>query len=191
MKTISVQKLRGFTVLELMVTLTVVAVLVTVGVPGFQTIIASQRSSASVNDLIEGLILARSEAIKRGRYISVCKSTDGASCAGDGAAWSDGWIIFVNASAAFPATVDPGDEILRIHQALPTPLSINASGNIDAFISFRPTGTTGTNALNFSGTLTLCEVHGNTGPRGLIVAPSGRLQVSREQDHTGAALACA
>jgi len=70
-------------------------------------------------------------------------------------------------------------------------LSIDTIGNIDSFISFRPVGTTGTLVLNFSGTLTLCDEHGNTGPRGLIVSPSGRIQVSREVDHLDQPLVCA
>jgi len=184
------RKIGGFTFLELMVTLVIGAILMTVGVPAFQSVVAGQRSTASSNDLIESLILARSEAIKRGRYVSVCKSVDGASCAGGGSRWSDGWIIFVNQSAASPATVDAGDEILRVHQVLPGPLTINTSGNIDTFVSFRPVGTAGTNVINYQGTLTLCDTQGNTAPRGLIVFPSGHMQISRDVDHANQPLVC-
>lgn len=183
-------KSGGFTLLELMVVLTIGATLITIGVPAFQSVVADQRSTATANEFIMSLILARSEAIKRGRYVSVCISTDGANCAGGGADWNDGWIIFVNQSSATPGSVDVGDEILRIRQAVPESLTIDSSGNINSFLSFRPVGTTGTNAVNFSGTLTLCDEHGFTDPRGLIVSPSGRIQVSREVDHLDQALVC-
>ena len=186
----TIKKSGGFTLLELLIVLVIGASLIMVGVPAFQTVIADQRSTTSANELIESLILARSEAIKRGRYVSVCKSSDGATCTA-GSNWNEGWIIFASQSSASPGTVDAGDEILRVHQALPDTLAIDLAGNINGFISYRPVGTTGTTVLNFSGTLTLCDQHGNTGPRGLIVFPSGRLQVSRDADHLGQPLACA
>jgi len=189
MKFAGPRKTAGFTILELLVVLVIGASVLTIGVPAFQSVVADQRSTTSTNELIESLILARSEAIKRGRYVSVCVSADGQSCAAGGS-WDNGWIIFVTASAT-PGTVDGGDEILRVHQPLSASLNIDTLGNIDSFISFRPAGTTGTNALNFSGTLTLCDQHGATGPRGLVVTPSGRIQVSRDVDHQGAALVCA
>jgi len=189
METRLIRKIGGFTLLELLVTLVVGGSLLAIGVPAFQSVIADQRSTASTNELIESFILARSEAIKRGRYVSVCISTDGLGCSA-GADWNDGWIIFVTASAT-PGTVDAGDEILRVHQALSGAVDINALGNINSFISFRPVGTTGTTGVNFSGTLTLCDAHSYTGPRGLVVSPSGRIQVSRDVDHQGQALICA
>jgi hypothetical protein len=87
--------------------------------------------------------------------------------------------------------VDGGDQVLRVRQAVPGALSIDSTGNIGAFISFRPAGTSGTQGLNFSGTLMLCDEHGNTVPRGLIVSPSGRIQVSRDVDHLDQPLVCA
>jgi type IV fimbrial biogenesis protein FimT len=189
METTRIRKVGGFTLLELLVALVVAGSVLAFGVPAFQSVVADQRSTTSTNELIESLILARSEAIKRGRYVSVCISTDGVACSA-GADWNDGWIVFVTASAT-PGTVDGGDELLRVHQALSGPVDISTLGNINSFISFRPVGTTGTNAVNFSGTLTLCDQHSYTGPRGLVVSPSGRIQVSRDVDHQGQALVCA
>jgi len=186
-----IKRSSGFTLLELMVVLSIGAALITIGVPAFQSVIADQRSTATANEFIESLILARSEAIKRGNYVSVCKSTDGATCAGDGAGWKDGWVIFANQSAATPGSVDAGDVILRVHQAVQGSLAIDTSGNINSFISFRPVGTTGTKVMNFSGTLTLCDEHGYTGPRGLVISPSGRIRVSRDVDHLDQPLVCA
>lgn len=189
METTGTKKISGFTLLELLVVLVVGGSLLAFGVPAFQSVVADQRSTTVTNELIESMILARSEAIKRGRYVSVCISTDGLACSA-GANWNQGWIIFVTASAS-PGTVDAGDQIVRVHQALSGPVNIATLGNINSFVSFRPVGTTGTNAVNFSGTLTLCDQNSYTGPRGLVISPSGRIQVSRTVDHQGQPLVCA
>jgi type IV fimbrial biogenesis protein FimT len=182
---------RGFNLLELMVALAVGGVLLAIGVPAFQATIADQRSTTAANELVESFILARSEAIKRGEYVSICKSDNGSSCT-NGADWNHGWIVFSNVNPASPAVVDggDGDVIIRVHTALATTIDIDPNGNIVNFVSFRPIGTTGTTAQNFSGTLTLCDTTEKTGPRGLLFSPSGRIQVSRDVDHAGDALSC-
>jgi type IV fimbrial biogenesis protein FimT len=186
----STNKISGFTLLEMLVVITIAGFLLTVAVPAFQTVIADQRSTANVNELVESLILARSEAIKRGRYVTVCKSSDGSTCT-SASDWNDGWIVFDNVSSANVDAVDTGDEIIRVYQALPDTVNISPNGNIDEFISFRPVGSAGTTALNFLGTLTLCDTNGNTVPRGLLISTTGRVQLSRDVDHADDALSCA
>jgi type IV fimbrial biogenesis protein FimT len=190
MRTMLKNNARGFTLLELMVVLAIAGFLLGIGVPAFQAVIADQRSTTATNELVQSLILARSEAIKRGRYVSICKSDDGASCT-NASDWEEGWIIFVNQSSATPGVVNVDDEVIRAHTAIDGKVNLTTLGNIDNFISFRPVGTTGTTALNFLGTLKLCDESGNTGPRGLLITPSGRVQISRDVDHQGNALICA
>jgi type IV fimbrial biogenesis protein FimT len=62
---------RGFTLLELMVVIAVLAVLVTAGVPGFRDLIQNNRAATQANELVTALYLARSEAIKRSRNVEV------------------------------------------------------------------------------------------------------------------------
>jgi len=179
---------RGFTLLELLVVVAIGSILLSIGIPAFTTIVASQRSTTTTNDLVESMLLARSEAIKRGLYVSVCRSANGSTC--NGTSWDDGWIVFSNVSGDTPAVVNTGDVLIKAFGEVPDTISITPSGNIGAFVSFRPVGTTGTKALNFAGTLTLCDNNDNTGPRGLIVSPSGSVGSSRENDHAGSALGC-
>lgn len=85
-------KTKGFTLFELIVTIAVAAIIVTIGVPGFQNIVANNRAVTHTNDLVTALNLARSEATRRGTDILVCRSTDGQTC-DDGTDWSTGWVV--------------------------------------------------------------------------------------------------
>lgn len=80
----------GVTLIELLVALSILAVVMTVGVPSFVTLAHNSQTSTLSADLILALTLARSEAIKRGTTVTVCASADGSTCAED---WSLGWIV--------------------------------------------------------------------------------------------------
>jgi type IV fimbrial biogenesis protein FimT len=86
---------RGFSLLELMFALTVLAILLSLAVPTFSEVIQNNRIIAQNNEFISGLNYARSEAIKRSGSVSVCASADGATCAGN-TTWSTGWIVFAD-----------------------------------------------------------------------------------------------
>lgn len=82
---------QGFTLYELIVTLAVASVIISFGVPGFQSYVQSSRTVTHTNDLITSLNLGRSEATRRGSPIDLCASTDAATCSGNND-WSTGWI---------------------------------------------------------------------------------------------------
>jgi len=83
---------RGFTLVELMVTLLVLAILLGLAVPSFRDASLSSRLTGYANDLVAGVQIARSEAIKRNATVTLCASEDGATCAED-VGWEVGWII--------------------------------------------------------------------------------------------------
>jgi type IV fimbrial biogenesis protein FimT len=181
-------KLRaGFTIIELMVTLAVVAVVVTVGVPAFTDFVRNQRATSQANDLLVALNFARSEAVKRGRSISVCATDNpGAAepdCSGDNE-WHDGWIVFLDVDAAGGASgpdgirnpdgTAPDDRVLRIHEALDaSTLTADGGATWIAFdreglapvrndFTLRPDGCSGTQV------------------RSIDVQPTGRARVTTE-----------
>ena len=86
----------GFTLLELMTTLSVVGIVLAVGVPSYLSVVRNNRAATNANELVAALTIARSEAVRRGDRVSLCRSNDGASCGG---AWTDGWIVFVDGAA--------------------------------------------------------------------------------------------
>ena len=99
---------RGFTLIELMVVVAVAAVILGLAVPSFAEFIARSRVISATNDLMAFVNYGRSEAIKRGQRVVICKSDDGASCGGT---WGDGAILFVDADS--DSSADSGEAVLR------------------------------------------------------------------------------
>jgi type IV fimbrial biogenesis protein FimT len=98
---------RGFTLVELMVTLLVLAVLLGLAVPSFRDAALSSRLTGYANDLVASVQIARSEAIKRNATVTLCASTNGSTCATAGG-WEVGWIILAPRQETVPAA-DPDD----------------------------------------------------------------------------------
>jgi type IV fimbrial biogenesis protein FimT len=88
----------GFTLIELMVTLMVLAILIGIAVPSYRDASLSSRLTAYANDLVASTQLARSEAIKRNSPVRLCASEDGATCAVD-VDWNVGWIVITSGDA--------------------------------------------------------------------------------------------
>jgi type IV fimbrial biogenesis protein FimT len=185
------KKIAGFTLIEMLTVLLIASIVITVGLPAFRGIVVENRMTASSNELIASLILARSEAIKRNTFVTVCKSADAATCGDDGVAWNEGWIVFSNLSGATADTVDVGDEIIRVYSSLPDGITVAGQGAIAPFVAFRPTGTSGTPIQNLQGTLIICDDNELSDPRGVIVTNSGRSSISHDKAHDDSDLGCA
>ena len=94
---------RGFSLLELLVTMSVAGILMASAVPAYNSFAQNSRQSTQISTLVEGLNYARNEAIKEDLPVSVCASTDRATC--NGTNWSQGWIVRTGAGAPTPNTV--------------------------------------------------------------------------------------
>lgn len=152
------QRSLGFTLVELLVTLTIAAILLAVAVPAFNSSIASARASDGANSLLAAIELARSEAVRRGVTASTCRVTAVPATACNNAAagafvaadWAAGWIVFADsgtgsAQAVFePALAPAADE--RVLQQQPfgqgagARLEIIETSAGVGVVTFRPDG---------------------------------------------------
>jgi type IV fimbrial biogenesis protein FimT len=169
---------------ELVVTIMVLAILLGVAVPNFGNMIQSNRVTAESNNLSSALSLARSEAVKRAEIVSVCASDGAEPLPGCGDDWANGWLVFVNPEAV--GEPDAGN-IVRVWDAVPDRLSLEtttqgASGQ--AQLDFDDLGALANASLaNFRYQWHLqpdgCS-NGHPFRRTVDVSSVGRVQVTRE-----------
>lgn len=161
----------GFTLIELMIVIVLVAIFITVGVPSFQNLVSDNRLSTQANSVVSSLQLARSEALKLRTPVSVCRSTDGASCSGAGA-WETGWLVFVDTNAN--GDVD-GEQIIHSSSGLNSNNTLRASAApFNDFVNYQPSGLQSAAAGDFR----LCDGNNpdvNQG-RQISISSTGRVQ---------------
>jgi type IV fimbrial biogenesis protein FimT len=158
---------NGFTLVELMITLVIAAILLTVAVPSFNTTIKDNRLITDANRLVSSLALARSEAVKHGRTATVCVSSDQATCTGE-TDWTLGWMVWVDVDG--DTNLDAGEE----------------RGFIDAFPGNSVTFAGGAAQIQFTAqgaatanvTLDLCDDRAGETGRRINISNTGRANTS-------------
>lgn len=180
---------RGFTLIELIVTIAVAAILVTVAVPNLQMFIKNNRIKTSVGELAVALNLARSEASKRAARVTVCVRASDTACGG-GNDWSTGWLVFNDTNG--DGSLDAGEQVLRVFGALPDKVELTAGGfTSNSFVTYsssgepapRPVGTNKppTNAAVPDGVFTFCDDRtGKTRGRNVLIGLTGRVAVESD-----------
>lgn len=150
---------QGFTLIELMVTISVMSILLMMAVPSFNEGMLGNKLRSYANSLVAGTHLARSEAIKRNTQVTLCVSSNGTSCGTGG--WEQGWIV-----RATDGTV------IQRQQALPAGFKV--TGGPDN-LAFRPSGIAATTAI-----FKICRATPTVGGQERLVSVSatGRPSVS-------------
>ncbi len=166
--------LRGFTLVELMVTLIVAAILVTVAVPGFRSLIRSNQVTTQANDLLTAFQIARNEALKRRTTVSVCSrkspATSPETCAGSND-WSTGWLVFADTNA--DGSFDSGEELIRVGDPVGGSATVSGSANFFSWLS--------SGISNGSGTITITPTDCQGSQRRVIrINTVGRARVDEE-----------
>jgi type IV fimbrial biogenesis protein FimT len=157
---------HGFTVIELMVTIVLAAILVAVAAPSLQNMLQNNRAAAIANDLITSLRFARSEAVTRAQNITLCPSSDGTSCVNT-TSWASGWIIRDAAGTA-----------LRRYPAITQTASGSSLTGTRSTLVFTSTGFQTSTDFSFNLVIPNCRRDNN---RRVVVNPQGRPEVVKVQ----------
>jgi len=186
----------GFTLYELMVTLLIVGVVLSFGIPNMSAYTKNSRMTSTANDLHASFQLARSEASRAKTNITICASANSmAADANCGGTWDQGYIVFID---------DDGDllraaateTILRAHPAIATGVTL-AIANDATYFSF---ASTGLGRGNIGGNIALTQVvmcdergnvtgaGGNSAARLFVSTPLGRATIVRDIELIGNAL---
>jgi len=163
--------LSGFTLVELMVAIVVVAILLGIAIPSFTEMTLSSRLRSYANDLVASANLARAEAIKRNAVVALCVSTDGTSCAVG--SWEQGWLVFHDADKS--GALDAGETVIQRQQAAASGYLISSSDAVSV-INFQPSGVGSTQT-----TLTVCRQTPSEGSqeRVVTISATGRTSVAK------------
>ena len=162
--------MAGYSLHDLLVTSTVAGFL-GLGGASMAGLVQDARMTAAVNELMGNLNLARSEAIKHGTAVTLCKSENGTDCA-KGSEWHKGWVVFVDSNTN--RQIDTGEAIIQIKQSLDA-VALNFAGalNHDRYVTYQPTGKAEPN-----GTFTFCDNRGAKKAKAVILLGTGRPRTS-------------
>jgi type IV fimbrial biogenesis protein FimT len=155
---------NGYTLLEIMIALSIAGILMAIAIPSFSTFIKNNRSLAETNSLMTAIKTARTEAMTRRTTVSVCRSVDNVNCGTAG----DNFIAFTD--AAITNVVDGTDVIVFQTTINSDNLTLDYTGGAAINIRFDSRG----RAIGTSGTITVCDNRGDDYKRGITIEPIGR-----------------
>jgi type IV fimbrial biogenesis protein FimT len=181
----------GFTIIELMIVVALAAVLLTIGIPGFQEMVQDNRRASATVEMISAIQIARSEAVKLNAPMTLCPSSDGSSCSGT--AWETGWIAFidddlddVDDAADGNGARDTGEDLVRTGSAL----GAIAISSTFTSLTYRPNGRMETSGGNTEAEFILCDGRGAGKGRAILIFRSGRPETSTTDLANNAITSC-
>lgn len=148
----NMEREKGFTLVELLITIVVVSILLATGVPSMMQMVKNNRVATQANKLVTAVQLARNEAVKRGIRSTICAANANLDNCSGSTDWGTGWIVFSNltndltADTGTDACLDTEDCLIR---ALEGVNKSTLTGN-DSAIHFLPTGLTDNGPITFT-----------------------------------------
>ena len=166
---------RGLSLLELLITLSILAILGGLVAPSFSSMWLDTQRTTAVNSFIHDVFLARSSALETGRTVTICRSIDAQTCSHQTGDWQAGWIVFVNNDDDLPPVRDQSERVLDVVQGRQ---GSDITSNRTSY-SFRPNIHRVVN-----GAMVFCDRRGSAHARTVIINSAGRPRVSsRDSDN--------
>ncbi len=169
----SASSCAGLTLIELLITLAIGAITLTMAVPAMGSLIGNSTRTSAINTLVSHIQLARSEAITRGGQIILCPSIDNETCY-NSTTWNDGYILVVDKNSNKIA--DSDDEVVRVYQGLDQRITITSTSRRKKIL-FNWLGMT----PGYNLTLSFCDRQQTVAPKAVIVSNTGRPRLSDKQ----------
>jgi type IV fimbrial biogenesis protein FimT len=174
----------GVTLIELLVAMTIAAILMAIAIPSFRGVSIDVKLRGYSNALLASLYLARSDAIKRNGRSVVCRSADGANCATSGD-WEQGWIVFqdLDGNASRTST----EAIIERHPPLAAGFQMRGNTNVASYVAFHPSGSTLlASGAQQGGTIAVCCCASELYPNGkqIVISLIGRARICNTQPLT-------
>ena len=160
-------KQSGVSLVELLVSMLVLAVLITLSAPDMRTLIVNNRVDNAASELFSSLMLARSEAVKRQRTVSLCSTVDQSSCDETRSGWHHGWLIFTD--AAGDGLLNASDQLIR-RVTVPSDIVSIFWNNGDG-LQFNSRGQSAR-----AGTFQICADEEGGDAKAIIVSMAGRVR---------------
>lgn len=171
---------NGFTLTELIIVLAIAAILLALAMPGMGAFVQNNRLVSQANDLVADLSVARSEAIRRGRRVVVCASSNPAAatpgCDTTGNAWTGGRLVFVDNTDPYDNaySVTDGDVLLRMRESLEGRANTAFASGPDALrVAFENSGLT-TMQAGQETRFALCDERGESAGQLVVLSFTGR-----------------
>tara|TARA_R110002049_G_scaffold252264_1_gene427132 strand:+ start:267129 stop:267677 length:549 start_codon:yes stop_codon:yes gene_type:complete len=160
----------GFTVIELMLTIAVAGVILSLGVPSFIGLVERNQLTSGINEFISSMSLARSEAIKRNQRVSICPSSNGETCAGN--QYENGWIIYVDRNSNGSRQTG-SEELIWVSDALPERMTLRGDGCCGNSIPYLASG----QISGIAGNIHLCKENDADRSRKITINTFGRARL--------------
>ena len=160
------KKNSGFTLLELMVTMTLISLVMAIGIPSMRDFIKNDRLVTQINTMVGHLAYARSEAVTRHLPVIICASSNLTSCSSNN--WAEGWILFVDTDSN--SDFSAGEDMLRQQQPLSGGVTFTSS--VGSVVTYDERGF----APDSIGTFSLCDDRGTETMKSISISATGRVR---------------